>query len=93
MSLGKGSISRLARQVASLFFFFFGSSFFERVRSDALVEAIPDLFTWFLFESSFQDEYFGVHASPIENLLCKHSSVMMDVCWSLFGMMVWVNQI
>lgn len=90
MSLERGHIA--IGQTGCISPLFFVSSFLnEFFGSDALVEAIPDLFTWFVFEPSFQDEYFGVHASPIENLLCKHSSVMFDICWSLFGMIVWMK--
>lgn len=53
--------------------------------SDALVEAIADVFAWSAYEEPFQRQFLGVaQVSPLDNLLAKYSGVILDVAWSLF---------
>lgn len=51
--------------------------------SDALTEALADVFALEMYEPAWQQRYFGAAASLADNLRAKYSGIVFDVAWAL----------
>ena len=52
--------------------------------SDALTEALADMFSLEIYEPAWQRKYLGAEAPLADNLRSKYSGIVFDVAWALF---------
>jgi hypothetical protein len=59
--------------------------------SDALTEAIAELFSQEVYEAGWQQRWLGTSAPLAENLKSRYSGVVLDVAWGLFELRVFAD--